>query len=203
MTRARLARAPDGFNPDLVTRRVETVDVPPSRRLRVAIVADTHSAPHAGALTVLRREAPAVILHAGDIGDFAVLDALARVARVIAVRGNIDPSDGPPDTVDVELRDGAALLSRLLLMHIAVRGPRLTREALALARAREAQAVVCGHSHVPLIAASDGVAVFNPGSIGPRRFSLPITLGILEVAPGGLHFRHVDCETGADWRPGG
>ena len=178
-----------------------TVAVPPSGRCRIVVVADTHSAPHPDALDLVRRERPDRILHAGDIGRLEVLDAFAEVAPVIAVRGNIDPPNGPPDSIDVELRSAAGLLARWLLVHIAVNGPRLRADALRLARRYRAQLVICGHSHVPLIASSGGVAVFNPGSVGPRRFLLPIVFGVCEVEPTGISFRHVDCETGDTWHP--
>lgn len=180
---------------------VEVIDLPADGRLRLAIVADTHSSPHSDALDLLRRERPDRILHGGDIGELRVLDELGTVAPVIAVRGNIDGAHGPPDTVKVELRRFEKPVATLLLMHIAVRGPRLRKDALELARKHGAQVVVCGHSHVPLIGVTDGVAVFNPGSIGPRRFRLPITFGVLDVSPDGLSFRHVDCETGDRWSP--
>ena len=62
--------------------------------------------------------------------------------------------------------------------------------------------VVCGHSHVPFLGRDRGHAVFNPGSSGPRRFQLPITLGVLDVSRSGVQMRHVDCETGLPWQPG-
>jgi predicted phosphodiesterase len=55
--------------------------------------------------------------------------------------------------------------------------------------------VVCGHSHAPLIARDGRFAVFNPGSIGPRRFMLPISFGVIEVRATGVSMRHIDCET--------
>jgi hypothetical protein len=69
------------------------------------------------------------------------------------------------------------------------------------ARAAGASLVVCGHSHVPFIGVDKGLTVFNPGSIGPRRFSLPIVLGTIDLAPGGVRLRHVDVETGRAWVP--
>jgi predicted phosphodiesterase len=61
--------------------------------------------------------------------------------------------------------------------------------------------IVCGHSHVPFVGKDRGLTVFNPGSIGPRRFHLPIVFGVLEIAAGKLSLRHVDCETGGAWEP--
>ena len=89
------------------------------------------------------------------------------------------------------------------LVHIAVNGPKLRADAARIARAEHATLVVCGHSHVPFIAEERGLTVFNPGSIGPRRFSLPIVFGTLELGPRprGVRLAHVDCETGARWLP--
>jgi predicted phosphodiesterase len=61
--------------------------------------------------------------------------------------------------------------------------------------------IVCGHSHVPFVGRDRGLTVFNPGSIGPRRFQLPIVFGVIEIAAGKLSLRHVDCETGGAWEP--
>ena len=171
-------------------------------RLRLGVVADTHSRPHPALLDLLRARAPDAILHAGDIGDLAVLDALASVAPVHAVRGNIDVRARElPDalTLDIE-RDGAKAV-RILLMHIAVGGPRLLPEARRAAEAAGADLVVCGHSHVPFIGEDRGLGVFNPGSAGPRRFALPIVFGILELGPHGVGLEHVDCETAGRWVP--
>lgn len=181
----------------VVTR---TLDLPPGD-VCVAVVSDTHSDPHHDALRHLAALSPAAILHGGDIGALSVLDDLAEVAPTIAVRGNIDgQADGLPDVVDLTIhRDGQTL--KLLLTHIAVRGPRLRADARRLADHHRADVLVCGHSHVPLLAMDGRVAVFNPGSIGPRRFTLPITFGVLAFGAKGLSFRHVDCETGERWDP--
>ena len=64
-----------------------------------------------------------------------------------------------------------------------------------------ASLVVCGHSHVPFIAKQRGLTVFNPGSIGPRRFHLPIVFGTIAVTPQAVRLAHVDCETGRPWSP--
>lgn len=171
--------------------------------VRLAVVADTHSAPHPKTLELLRAAAPDAILHAGDIGDLGVLRDLSTVARVLAVRGNIDgTSNELPDelTIDLVEPQGTSVL-RLLLLHIAVYGPKLRADAAKAARAVHASLVVCGHSHVPFIGRDKGLVVFNPGSVGPRRFQLPIVFGMLELRDGKLHMHHVSCETGARWEP--
>ena len=90
---------------------------------------------------------------------------------------------------------------RIVLVHIGVNGPRLRPEVARLAKDERADLVVCGHSHVPFIGVDKGLTVFNPGSIGPRRFSLPIVLGTIDIAPGGVRLAHVDVETGHAWVP--
>jgi putative phosphoesterase len=170
--------------------------------LRLAVVADTHSRLHPDAADRIRELAPAAILHAGDIGDRKVLDALAKVAPVIAVRGNIDErATDLPDSVSIDVRAGGDTVLTLLLMHIAVHGPKIRADAARLATSHDARLIVCGHSHVPFVGRDRGLTVFNPGSIGPRRFQLPIVFGVLEIASSRLLLRHVDCETGEAWHP--
>jgi putative phosphoesterase len=191
----------DVVRPQLVTR---TAAIPTQRdgSLRLAVVADTHSAPHPAASKLLAAQRPDAILHAGDIGDLAVLDALGTVAPVLAVRGNIDVrANTLPDvlTLDINAPGGVAL--RILLVHIAVNGPRLRADIARLAHAEKASLVVCGHSHVPFIGRDRGLTMFNPGSIGPRRFRLPILFGTVDVTREDVRLTHIDCETGARWTP--
>jgi putative phosphoesterase len=173
------------------------LDAPPDGPLKLAVVADTHSRPHPGLAAQLRALAPHAILHAGDIGELSVLDDLAAIAPVHAVRGNIDArAPHLPDELVVDLPG-----LRVLLVHYGVNGPRLRPDAARLAAEVGAGLVICGHSHVPFVGRDRGIAVFNPGSVGPRRFALPIVYGWLEVGPDGVRVAHVDAETGATWRP--
>jgi hypothetical protein len=170
--------------------------------LRLAVVADTHGSPHASTLDQLRALAPDAILHAGDIGDLAVLDALKTVAPLHAIRGNIDGHrDDIPDHRTIDLVDGDRRVLRILLVHIAVAGPKLHGNIVKLAKQEQAQLVVCGHSHVPFVGEDRGLTIFNPGSCGPRRFSLPIVFGTITIAGGKLRFGHVECATGNPWTP--
>jgi hypothetical protein len=171
--------------------------------IRIVVVADTHSRPHPEAASRIAAERPDAILHAGDIGDLGVLDGLAKLAPLVAVRGNVDTAGtGVPDVALVELQSatGAAVL-KIMMLHIAVYGPKLRGEVAQLAQDRGADLVVCGHSHVPFVARDRGFVVFNPGSIGPRRPPLPIVFGVLEIEGGAMQVRHVNCETGARWAP--
>ncbi len=170
--------------------------------LRLAVVADTHSAPHPATTKHLRSLSPDAILHAGDIGDLRVLDELEAIAPLFAVRGNIDVrAPSLADVLTLDVIAGDASLLRILLMHIAVDGPRLRADAARLARSRDASLVVCGHSHVPLVARDRDLSVFNPGSAGPRRFRLPIVFGTIDVTRAAVRLAHFDCETGQPWNP--
>jgi putative phosphoesterase len=174
--------------------------MPAGGSLRLAVVSDTHSQPHPATLKHLAALRPDAILHGGDIGDLAVLDQLATVAPVLAVRGNIDDrANAIPDILCVDIEGERSL--RLYLTHIAVNGPRLRAEVARAARAEGAAMVICGHSHVPFIGRDRDLTVFNPGSVGPRRFHLPIVFGTLDVTPAGARLAHIDCETGLPWSP--
>jgi len=170
---------------------------------RIAVVSDTHSQPHAQHATRIRELAPDAILHAGDIGDLEVLAPLRELAPLHAVRGNIDISvRDVPDVMTIDLvRESGDVALRMLLLHIAVYGPKLRGEVARLAHAEKATLVVCGHSHVPFIGVDKGITVFNPGSIGPRRFQLPIVFGTIDVAPSGVKLKHLSVETGERWLP--
>jgi len=168
---------------------------------KLVVVADTHSAPHPRAAELIAAEKPDRILHAGDIGALSVIDELAKIAPTLAVRGNIDVHAAElPDALTIDLdADGAEM--RLLLLHIAVNGPKLRADAARRAHAEKAALVICGHSHVPFVGRDKGCAVFNPGSIGPRRFHLPIVFGVMAITNGKMSLEHVDCETGERWLP--
>ena len=148
--------------------------------MRVGVISDTHD--------LLRPEAVAAlkdadhILHAGDVGDEEILVRLRHIAPITAIRGNIDHS-GPcaqlPETEFVEL--GGV---NIYMLH--------DRNALDLdPRAAGIAAVVSGHSHQPLIERVKDVLYFNPGSAGPRRFSLPVSVGFLEIRNGKIEPRLV------------
>lgn len=179
-----------------------TLAVPDAGGFALAVVADTHSRPHDGLWAALEAVDPCAILHAGDVGDLAVLDRLSTIAPVVAVRGNIDArGQGLPDAVALTLTAAAGPILRLYLTHIGVRTTRLLPDPRRRAGRAGAALVVCGHSHVPLVAKDGPLAVLNPGSAGPRRFRLPIVFGVIEVRPVEVRLRHVDCETGRRWRP--
>jgi hypothetical protein len=142
--------------------------------MRIGVISDTHG--------LLRPEvAPALagvshILHLGDVGKISILRELEKIAPVTAIRGNVD-HDGPcselPET-EVVLFEGRYLymLHDLNTLHL---DPAAAKFA----------AVLYGHSHVPNFHKKKGVLYFNPGSCGPRRFDLPITIGLLTIEEDG------------------
>jgi putative phosphoesterase len=189
-------------SPSKLVHAETTLPLDARGQLRLAIVADTHSHPHSAAADRISTLKPDAILHAGDIGDLRVLEDLRQIAPVIAVRGNIDERESSvPDAMTIDLRSGDDTALRMLLLHIAVAGPRIRADAAQLATSAGARLIVCGHSHVPFAGRDRGLTVFNPGSIGPRRMNLPIVFGVLEIVAGKLSLRHVDCETGKPWTP--
>jgi uncharacterized protein len=141
--------------------------------MKLGVVSDTHG--------LLRPEVlPALsgvdhILHLGDVGNPAILESLAKIAPVHAVRGNIDrtgPCSRLPET-DVLLFEShyIYLLHDIGTLHL---NP----------TAAKFSAVLYGHSHRPQIEERKGVLYFNPGSCGPRRFELPVTIGLLSIESG-------------------
>jgi putative phosphoesterase len=146
--------------------------------VRAGVISDTHG--------LLRPEAVAAlkdvehILHAGDVGDAEILDRLGHIAPVTAIRGNVDRSGRCgrlPETELVELGGQS-----IYMLH--------DRMALDLDPvAAGIGAVIFGHSHQPAIEWVKGVLFFNPGSAGARRFSLPVSLGFLEISESGIEAR--------------
>jgi uncharacterized protein len=138
--------------------------------MKLGIVSDTHG--------LLRPEViPALkgvdqILHVGDVGKIAILEELAKIAPVTAIRGNVDREGvcGKLPETEVFLAEGhyIYMLHDLKTLHL---DPAAAKFA----------AVLSGHTHVPNYHTKKGVLYFNPGSCGPRRFELPITLGLLTV----------------------
>ena len=137
----------------------------------LGVISDTHGLARPEALAALAGVER--IVHAGDIGSRDVLEALERVAPVTAVRGNNDRGDWAkkiPETEVVEV--GGVSLYLLHDLHELDLEPRAAGFA----------AVISGHSHQPKVEERDGVLYLNPGSAGPRRFKLPISLARLTVA---------------------
>lgn len=138
---------------------------------RVGLISDTHGLLRPEAVAFLRGSD--VIVHAGDIGDANILSELNAVAPVTAVRGNND--QGPwADTIAESQTLHVGDVSIYVLHDLA----RLDLDPVAAG----VRIVVSGHSHKPAVQTRNGVLYVNPGSAGPRRFSLPIAVAELEIA---------------------
>ncbi len=180
-----------------------TVELPNTGHHLVAVLSDTHGRPHPDLFPILKKHRPLLILHAGDVGGPELLEELEKMSTTIFVRGNVDPT-GPtwPDSLSLRIALGSVTQLDLLLLHAAVAQLRLSRNALNLLRRNPAQVVVFGHSHVPFLGMDGKVCLFNPGSAGPARWGLPTTMGLIEIAPDQLTFKHLDLRTGEEWNPG-
>ena len=146
----------------------------------IGVVSDTHGLLRPEALRRLRGVDR--IVHAGDVGTPEVLRALEAIAPVTAVRGNNDRgawARALPETTTLTIED-----ARLYVLHD-VKTLAVDPRAAALA------AVIAGHSHKPSALERDGVLFLNPGSIGPRRFTLPIAMALLTVRGAAVRARIV------------
>src|SRR3954471_22406067 len=123
--------------PPRLIKKSATLAMHDDGTLKLAVVADTHSQPHPAIREHLAAIAPDAILHAGDIGDAAVIDRLAETAPVFLGRGNIDTRAIFPDVLTLDLV-GADRRLRIFLIHIAVNGPRLRGDVARMARAERA-----------------------------------------------------------------
>ncbi len=142
----------------------------------VGVIADTHGLMRQEAINALKGSD--LILHAGDVGKPEVLVTLAQIAPVIAIRGNVDQgawAESLPAQTTVEIKG-----VRLHLIH--------DLNDLAIDPiANGFSAIIAGHSHQPSLKIREGVHLINPGSAGPRRFRLPISIALLVVEDGSLH----------------
>ena len=125
------------------------------------------------------------ILHAGDIGRLQVLQQLERIAPVTAVSGNIDEGIVPPGLQIEQTLELGGL--QIFMIHILGNPRHLSRARQQRIDAVKPDVVVFGHSHKPLIEKHGRVLYFNPGSAGPKRFSLPRSLGLLRIQNGIPH----------------
>jgi uncharacterized protein len=146
-------------------------------KLTVGVVSDTHGLLRPEAIAVLRGSD--VILHAGDIGGSHVLSGLGEIAPVIPVRGNVD--GGWARLLPERRRLDLGGVSVLVLHDRALLGLDPAEEGLGV--------VVFGHSHQPLAERRKGVLWFNPGSAGPPRFHLPVSVGRLVIEGGRVRHR--------------
>ena len=144
--------------------------------IRIGAIADTHGIydpaveKHFSGVTV--------IVHAGDIGDRAVIESLQRIAPVFAVSGNVDEHEhsGLPRQIVIR-RNG----KKIAVCHVLYEKGKLTQEAKSWLDRERPDICVFGHSHRPTIEQYGPTLLFNPGSAGPKRFSLPRGIGLLTI----------------------
>ncbi|MBS1821170.1 MAG: metallophosphoesterase family protein [Acidobacteria bacterium] len=149
----------------------------------VGVISDTHGLLRPEALVALVEAEH--ILHAGDVGNPEILAVLGEIAPVTAIRGNVDTHGACaslPATEALEL-DGR-LFYMLHSIHDLDIDP----------RAADVSVIVSGHSHQPAIEHKNGVMYLNPGSAGPRRFKLPVSVALLTTTAAGVEARIVELQ---------
>ena len=139
----------------------------------IGVISDTHGLLRREALDALRGSDH--IIHAGDVGAPEILDKLRDIAPMTAVRGNVDKGDWAGELPETDVLESGGIL--IYVLHD-LQGLNLKPVGAGFA------VVVSGHSHVPKQEMRDGVLYFNPGSAGPRRFKLPLSIGKLIVEGG-------------------
>jgi putative phosphoesterase len=147
----------------------------------VGVISDTHGLLRPEALTALAEAEH--ILHAGDVGDPRILDTLQKIAPVTAIRGNVDCWG---DCADLPPTDAVELGGRLFYLVHSITDLDINPVVADVA------AVVSGHSHKPSMHSRDGVMFLNPGSAGPRRFNLPVTVALVTISEEKLEARIVE-----------
>jgi len=139
----------------------------------IGVISDTHGLLRPEALDALRGSER--IIHAGDVGDAEILQRLAAIAPVTAIRGNIDRDAWASMLPETEVIEAGGI--SIYVLHDLKRLD-LKPEAAGF------NVVISGHTHVPKQETRNGVLYFNPGSAGPRRFKLPVSVGRLIVNDG-------------------
>ena len=145
--------------------------------MKIGVISDTHGLMRPQALEALRGSE--LILHAGDIGAQGILEQLEAIAPVIAIRGNNDTDAWAkriPERVDLEV-DGVHI-------HMLHNLKELDADGMHV--------VIAGHSHRPIIERREGVMYLNPGSAGPRRFKLPISVASMTCSGGKVRARIIE-----------
>ncbi len=143
---------------------------------RIGIISDTHGQVRQEIFSIFKDVK--YILHAGDIGSPETIDSLEKIAPVCAVLGNTDhfvKFSGITETAFFQTNS-----SRIMIIHDC---KRLFIDPVSA----DVNCIVCGHTHMPLIEYNNNILYFNPGSAGPRRFDLPVSVGILEIDGSNIH----------------
>ena len=150
---------------------------------RIGVISDTHGLLRPEALEALRGSD--AIIHAGDVGDPAILEQLQKIAPVTAIRGNIDTAPWAKALPQTDVLEAGK--NAIYVIHN-------IKELDLNPRAASFTAMIFGHTHQPLIESKNGVLFFNPGSAGPRRFKLPISVGRLTVKNEELQAEIIDLK---------
>ncbi|UFS68555.1 metallophosphatase family protein [Geomonas sp. RF6] len=139
--------------------------------MKIGVISDTHKVMRPAALEALRGSD--LIVHGGDVCSQAVLEALREMAPLVAIRGNCDKGAWSEKLKDVEEFEAGG--ARFLVIHN-------VHDLEALPEG--VRCVISGHSHKAAVTRKEGVLYLNPGSAGPRRFHLPVTVARVEVVDG-------------------
>lgn len=150
---------------------------------RIGIISDTHGLMRPEALAAL--QGSEMIVHAGDVGSSRILADLRNIAPVVAVRGNIDREYWAQSLAEREAVTWAGI--SLYVIHD-------VKELGLDPAAAGFSAVISGHSHRPSIRHVGGVLLLNPGSAGPRRFNLPVSVALMEVRDGQVEPRLIELK---------
>jgi len=153
------------------------------RTVILGVISDTHGLLRPEALRALRGSDR--ILHAGDVGSSEIFDALAQIAPVTAVRGNVDIEPWAHVLPETEVVDVASV--SIYMLHD-------LGQLNLKPQAAGFRVVVYGHSHQPKMEEKSGVLYFNPGSAGPRRFKLPVSVGRLMIEAGKVRAELLELE---------
>jgi putative phosphoesterase len=138
--------------------------------MRIGVLSDTHGLLRPQVLTAIAGVEH--ILHAGDVGNAAILEALSRIAPVTAIRGNVDTHGA---CAQLPATEAVELGGRLFYLVHSVQWLDIKPESAGI------DCIVSGHSHQPGIETRNGILYMNPGSCGPRRFKLPVTVATVDT----------------------
>lgn len=152
---------------------------------KIGLISDTHGLMRPEALRAL--EGSELIIHAGDVGNPEIISALQAIAPVVAIRGNVDVEPWTTDLHETEVVEADA--ATFYVLHD-VHALDLRPEAAGF------DIVVSGHSHKPSRTERDGILYINPGSAGPRRFNLPVTVVRLDLSRTPWEVEFVDLSNG-------
>ncbi len=153
------------------------------KRITLGVISDTHGLLRPEAVEALRGSDR--ILHAGDVGAPKILGALAKIAPVTAVRGNVDTASWARALPETEVVEAGGVL--IYMLHDLGQLD-LKPEAAGF------RVIVYGHSHQPKVDEKNGILYFNPGSAGPRRFRLPVSVGRLTITAGRVQAELVELK---------